>query len=159
NYVWQNRLCFPTVGLRASGKTHWMVVLYDLIKNSNVPVAAELRRIASREDARFDQLVRQLLYERGRPAPPGPALPTPPPCHVQDADPFGRSKAMINLFDYAGELRELNIDHDLFRQRALLCEGFTFFLDPTQVTPGAGFDIEDQIKTLASFAEDLHAMH
>jgi hypothetical protein len=159
NYLWQNRLCFPTVGLRASGKTHWMVNLYDVIKNANIPVAAELQKIKSHEDARFDQLVRQLLYERGRPAPSVLSLPYPLTFHVRDADRFGRSKAIVNLFDYAGELRELNIDHDLFRQRALLCEGFTFFLDPTQVTPGAGFDIEDQIKTLASFAEELHAMH
>jgi hypothetical protein len=159
NYLAQNRLCFPTVGIRASGKTHWMVVLYDLIKNANVPVASDLQKIPSREDERFDQLVRQLLYERGLPAPSVLSLPYPLTFHVHDADRFGRNKTMVNLFDFAGEIRELRIDLDLFRQRALLCEGFTFFLDPTQVTPGSGFDIEDQIQTIERFANDLHAMH
>jgi hypothetical protein len=159
NYINQDRLCFPTLGVRASGKTHWMVMLYDQIKNGNVPVAADLRKVPSREDARFDQLVRQVLCERSRPAPNVLNLPYPLNFQVRDADRFGRSNAMINLFDFAGELRELKIDLDPFRRRALLCEGFTFFLDPTQVTAGAGFDIEDQIQTLEEFAADLHAMH
>ena len=33
NYIREHRLCFPTVGIRASGKTHWLLMLYRQIKN------------------------------------------------------------------------------------------------------------------------------
>jgi hypothetical protein len=158
-YLQRDRLCFPTVGIRASGKTHWMLVVYDLVKNSNVPVAGSLQKIPSREDDRFEQLARQVLRERTRPAPNVLNLPYPLNFLVYDADRLGRSQAMINLFDYAGELRDLKIDLDPFRRRALLCEGFTFFLDPTQICAGRGFDIGDQIQTLEEFATDLRSMH
>ena len=52
NYVHENRLCFPTVGIPSSGKTHWLLMLYDQIKNSNIPVASTIRKIPSREDQR-----------------------------------------------------------------------------------------------------------
>jgi hypothetical protein len=158
SHLRQDRLCFPTVGVRASGKTHWMLVVYDQIKNSNVPVAANLQKVPSREDDRFEQLARQVLRDRNRPAPTLLNLPYPLTFLLHDADWLGRSQAMLSLFDYAGELREMKIDLDPFRRRALLCNGFTFFLDPTQVYPASGFDIGDQIQTLEDFATDLHSM-
>ncbi len=158
NYVRQNRLCFPTVGVRASGKTHWMLMLYDTIKNSNIPVASAIKKIASREDARFDDLVRRLLYEGGRLEATVLGLPHPLTFHVNDADPLGPNKTMVNLFDFSGEMRNFNIDTNEFRRRALLCEGFTLFLDPTQVTQQSDLTIEDQIQTLGQFAEEMHAI-
>jgi hypothetical protein len=167
SYLAQNRLCSATVGIKASGKTLWMMVLYDLITRfrADLPAAAEMRKIPSREDERFDQLVRGILYERSASGPPPtfPGLPYPLNLYVRDADPFGRNTTMVNLFDFAGELTNSSVygNNELneFRRRALLCEGFTLFLDPTQVTPGHGGSIEDQVDTLSWFTEDLHAMH
>jgi hypothetical protein len=159
NYLYQNRLCFPTVGIRGSGKTHWLLMLYDQIKNSNVPVASAIRKIPSREDVRFDELVQRLLYAGGRldPTTYG-SLPHPITFHVKDADPLGSNKSMVNVFDFSGEMRNFDVDTDEFRRRALLCEGFTLFLDPTQVSEGASSMIESQIECLTKFAEEMHAI-
>jgi hypothetical protein len=158
NYVHQNRLCFPTVGIRASGKTHWMIMLYDMIKNSNIPVVSSIKKIPSREDARFDGLVRSVLYEGGGLEPTLYGLPYPLTFHVHDADPLGANKSMINLFDFSGEMRNFNIDTNEFRRRALLCDGFVLFLDPAQVSGGSNATIEDQIQTFGQFAEEMHAI-
>ena len=133
-------------------------MLYDRIKNSDIPVASAIRKIPSREDARFDDLVRRLLYEGGRLDPTVFSLPYPLTFHVHDADPLGPNKSMVNLFDFSGEMRNFDIDQNEFRRRALLCDGFTLFLDPTQVSKGSDATIEDQIQTLAQFAEEMHAI-
>ena len=151
HYLEQNRLCFPTVGRRGSGKTHWMMMVYEMVKNANLPVASTIKKIPSREDARFDQLLRDLLRGNQGPQATVYSLPYPLTFHVHDNDPLGPNKTMTNLFDFSGELQDRTIDFDEFRRRALLCEGFTFFLDPTE-------DIEDQIQGLARFAEEMHAI-
>jgi hypothetical protein len=158
NYIRQHRLCFPTVGIRASGKTHWLAMLYEQIKNANIPVASSIRKIPSREDAAFDQLVRDLYYSGQGPAASVLGLPYPLTFHVHDADPLGANSSMVNLFDFSGELRHLTIDQSDIRRRALRCEGFTLFLDPTQVSQGSAATIEDQVETLAKFSEEMHAI-
>ncbi len=158
NYVQENRLCFPTVGIPSSGKTHWLLMLYDQIKNSNIPVASTIRKIPSREDQRFDELVQRLLYAGGRLDPTVYGLPHPLTFHVNDADRNGANKSMVNVFDYSGEMRRFEIDTDEFRRRALLCEGFTLFLDPTQATEGSAGLIASQIDCLSKFAEEMHAI-
>jgi len=159
NYVDQNRLCFPTVGIRATGKTHWLLMLYDQIKNSNIPVASTIKKIPSREDARFDELVQRLLYAGGRLDPTvWGGFPYPLTFHVHDSDRLGPNKSMVNVFDYSGEMRNFDIDTNEFRRRALLCEGFTLFLDPTQVSAGSISAIESQIECLTKFAEEMHAI-
>ena len=162
NYIRQNRLCFPTVGIRASGKTHWMIMLYD---RSRTPTSRSPRPSGRSPRARTrgsTSCVRRLLYEGGRLDPTALGLPYPLTFHVHDADPLGPNKTMVNLFDFSGEMRNFTIDQSEFRRRALLCEGFTLFLDPTQVSrtrlPGSDLTIEDQIQTLAQFAEEMHAI-
>jgi hypothetical protein len=163
NYLRQHRLCFPTVGIRSSGKTHWLAMLYRQIKTSNVQVASRIEKISSREDERFDELVREIVYNLGH---PGPTiflyLPYPLTFHVNDQDPLGKSRTMVNMFDFSGELTDFSIygqtEQNEFRRRALLCEGFTLFLDPTQVTRGSVSIIDDQIDALAQFVQEMHAM-
>ncbi len=158
NYIHENRLCFPTVGIRSSGKTHWLLMLYDQIKNSNIPVASAIRKIPSREDKQFDEMVQRLLYAGGGLAPTVYGLPNPLTFHVHDADRAGANKSMVNLFDYSGEMRNFDIDTNEFRRRALLCEGFTLFLDPTQASEGSAGLIASQIDCLSKFAEEMHAI-
>jgi hypothetical protein len=158
NYIHENRFCFPTVGIRSSGKTHWLLMLYDQIKNSNVPVASAIRKIPSRDDQQFDEMVQRLLYAGEHLSPTVYGLPNPLTFHVHDADRVGANKSMVNLFDYSGEMRRFSIDTDEFRRRALLCEGFTLFLDPTQASEGSAGLIASQIDCLSKFAEEMHAI-
>ena len=163
NYVRQNRLCFPTVGIRTSGKTHWLANVYDQIKNKDINVKSVIRKIGSRGDQRFDQLVQELKYELIRPSfTTFTSLPEPLTFHVHDSDPLGRNQTMVNMFDFGGEMSNFTIDGELnpqqFRRRALLCDGFTLFLDPTQVIRSAEGSIDSQIQCLQQFAEELHAM-
>jgi hypothetical protein len=162
NLVRQSRLCFPSVGIRASGKTHWLVNVYDQIKNKDLDIKPVIRKIASQGDLRFDQLVKELKYELIRPQSTIIALPEPLTFHVRDTDPLGWNQTMVNMFDYSGELTNFTIDGDLdthkFRRHALLCEGFILFVDPTQVTRTAEASIDSQIQCLQHFVEEMHAM-
>src|SRR5262249_43322754 len=60
--------------------------------------------------------------------------------------------------DYSGEMRNFDIDTNEFRRRALLCDGFALFLDPTQVSAGSMSAIESQLECLSKFAEEMHAI-
>ena len=160
NYVRQNRLCFPTVGIRASGKTHWLLMLYDQIKNSNIPVASAIRKIPSREDQRFDELVQRLLLRRRARStdclrPPLPAdVPRPRRRSARREQVDGQP---LRLLRRNAELRRSTPNE--FRRRALLCEGFTLFLDPTQVSEGSSpRRSRTRSRRLAQFAEEMHAI-
>ena len=140
NYIHENRLCFPTVGIRSSGKTHWLLMLYDQIKNSNIPVASAIRKIPSREDKQFDEMVQRLLYAGGGLAPTVYGLPNPLTFHVHDADRSGANKSMVNLFDYSGEMRNFDIDTNEFRRRASCARASRSFSTrprPPRAQPGS----------------------
>ena len=162
NYIRQNRLCFPTVGVPSSGKTHWLVMLYRQIKNTNVQVESKIKRIPSREDARFDEMVETILYNLGRPAASVVRIPYPLTFHVNDCDPLGSGQTMVNLFDYSGELTRFSIEGERelseFRRRALLDDGFPSFSirhrSPERPVPTS----KSQIKALSQFVEEMHAM-
>lgn len=163
NYLRQYRLSIPTLGVRGSGKSHWATVLYDQIKNANLTVASSLRKLPSpRQDAVFDDLVRQLYKQRTGLTGTNVQRLRPLVFHVKDADPLGPNKTTLNLFDASGELSQYHIDRDERRLRLLRCQGFTLFLDPTQVIVGPWSEndqtIADQIDTLTHFSEELHAV-
>ncbi len=154
------RFCFPTVGVVSSGKTHWLVTAYDLIKNKNVPVPAVFEKLPSLADEEFDVLIETILKEhQGARATGQGDLPYPLTFHVEDTDRFGASAALLNLFDFSGELMDQRIDKDTLRRRALLMEGFVLFLDPTQVQgKGKNSGIDYQNRVLAQFHEEMRDM-
>ncbi len=152
------RLCFPTVGVPASGKTHWLVSAYDLVKNNNVGVDASIQRAPSLADETFDHLIEMVLESHQNPAATvySDKMPAPLTFHVADTDRLGRAKALLNLFDCSGEIMYKNINTDVVRRRALLMDGFLLFLDPTQVSrqgPTPGLDA--QINRLSSFHAEM----
>ena len=104
HYLQNPRLCFPTVGILSSGKTHWLVTAYDLIKNNQVPVRAKVSRAPSFKDEYFDELIKTTLEASKAPAFTRHALPEPLLFHVIDTDRLGRSDAMLNVFDFSGEV-------------------------------------------------------
>src|SRR5262249_4821854 len=95
DYIRENRVCFPTVGIIRSGKTNWLLMLYRQIKNTNVQVDSRITKIPSREDIRFDRMVEAVVYNRSRVAPTVFGLPYPLTFHVNDSDPLGANRTMV----------------------------------------------------------------
>jgi hypothetical protein len=154
------RICFPTVGIRGSGKTHWLVTAYDLAKRNRVPVRASIQNAPSLADPEFDQLIEQTLENHKGARGTSLGLPLPLVFHVQDRDRLGRNAAILNLFDFSGEIMAKHINSDTFRRRALLMDGFVLFLDPTQVQSrkDAPLVLKDQVKALSAFHEEMRDM-
>lgn len=153
------RICLPMIGVRGSGKTHWGLLAYHMIKYSQIPVRSRLITMPSHGTAAFDELSDQVV-ERGY-APEGNfhGLPDPVLIHVSDCDPLGPRSLLVNLFDFAGEV--MNVNMDQMRRRALLSDGFFYFLDPTQVPPdptGRRLTLSDQINALAAYYQSLCAV-
>ena len=159
SYMPLPRLCFPTVGIRGSGKTHWLITAYDMVKNGRIPVESSVKKLPSLEDTRFDQFVVDTLYNRQavRPTVFDRRLPFPITFHILDRDHLGRNATILNLFDWSGEITEASIDQDVLKRNALLFDGFFLFLDPTQLTGRgeSGQGIEDQIQALTQFTEEM----
>lgn len=156
------RFCFPTVGIRGSGKTHWLVTAYDQIKNHRVHVPGSIQSAPGLGDEKeFDFHIEEILesHKQARPTVHAPTIPHPLIFHVRDADPLGKNTGMLNLFDFAGEMMTTHINMDQLRRRALLMEGFVLFLDPTQVMKKKGLlSQKDQVEALGAFHEQMRDM-
>jgi hypothetical protein len=149
------RLCFPTLGVRASGKTHWMAMVYHQLNLGRTPDGTAFEKKPSLgEERELDHIVHQILNERQDPA-PTPVdpehLPEPLVFHVRDGDPLGASDMLLNLFDLSGEVMNLTIDRDKLRERALTMDGFVLCLDHTQ-------PVDMQNRDLIRFREELRAI-
>jgi hypothetical protein len=151
------RLCFPTVGIRNSGKTRWLGTTYLQIMNSRTPSQAVVQATPSlAEQQVFGEVLRQIINaEDTDPTVHDVLLPAPLTLHLEDRDTLGKRQALVNLFDFSGEVMNRSIDVDQLRCRALLMDGFVLFLDPTQVHGGM---LEQQRDALRRFDEDLRDM-
>ncbi len=157
NYQKLPCLCFPTVGIRASGKTHWLVTAYEQVRNDDVDAAVRFESVQSLADEEFDALVVEILENRRGSRPSQAAsLPYPLVFHVRDNDGGNPNSCMLNVFDFSGEvMKERRADSDM-RKRALLMDGFILFLDPTQIKGEAGrYKLSDQVKALSAFHEEM----
>jgi hypothetical protein len=144
------KLCFPTLGVPTSGKTHWLAMTYRELNRGNYPDVVQFERIRSEGSTRFDVVVDDILNAKiGIGATMTERIPSPLVFNFLDHDRFGVSNVLVNIFDYSGEVtsgerfRGSNV-----RARALDGDGFFFFLDPTRPS-------EEQSEALASFREDL----
>ncbi|HYT92999.1 MAG TPA: hypothetical protein VEL76_30050 [Gemmataceae bacterium] len=161
NYRQLPRLCFPTVGIRSSGKTHWLVTAYDMVKNKRVAVEAVFSKEPSLMDEKFDALIDSILKSRNNARatnPEGDDFPYPLVFHFEDTDRLKRGHGMLNLFDFSGELVKLGTIAAEIRMRALMMEGFVLFLDPTQIHGGGALgdlSMEDQIRAVANFCAEM----
>lgn len=166
------RLCFPTVGVRTTGKTHMLFTAYDRIRSGTAPTAAALECVPSDADEQFEKRV-ELILGRGeargtahdRTTDDVTKLPSPIILRVEDADTTGETSVLVNLFDYGGEMVRGNVklEEDLLRQRAVRHDGFMFFLDPTQlygdVVDGRhNLRLDDQLKALIAFHKDMRTV-
>jgi hypothetical protein len=154
SYLKVPRLCFPTVGVRSSGKTHMMVTAYDRIRKRTAPTAAIIQPAPSGGDIdkRFDHLIYEILHRRGEAGATDLVLPDPILVHLKDRDPTGGNSALINLFDYSGELINPEVDVNQLKATAVRMDGFMLFLDPTQLYgDGANVTLDEQIGMLDQF--------
>ena len=154
SYLTVPRLCFPTVGVRASGKTHMLVTAYDRIRKRTAPTAAIVQPAPSGGDIdkRFDRLIDEILHRRGEAGATDLALPDPILVHLKDCDPAGGSPALINLFDYSGEMINPNVDVHQLKSTAVRMDGFMLFLDPTQLYGDeANLTLDEQLGMLDQF--------
>lgn len=154
SYLTVPRLCFPTVGVRSSGKTHMLVTAYDRIRKRTAPTVATVQPAPSGGDVdrRFDQMVDEILHRRGVAGATDLVLPDPILIHVKDQDQNGGSSALVNLFDYSGELINPDVDVNMLKATAVRMDGFMLFLDPTQLYgDGANVTLDQQLQMLDEF--------
>lgn len=160
SYLSLPRFCIPTVGVRSSGKTHMLLTAYDRIRKRTAPTIAVLQPAPSTRDreteTRFEQLIDIVLHHRGEAGATDLALPNPILVHLRDADPAGPNSALVNLFDYSGELINPAVDVNLLRQTAVRMDGFMLFLDPTQLYgDGANVTLDQQLAMLDEFLDHM----
>ncbi len=159
SYQRVRRLCFPVVGVRNSGKTHLLATGYDKVRKQMAPTAATAVPAPSLGDERFDlyiDLILNMKRDAGNTLHDVNTPPDPVMIHVRDTDPSGASTALVNLFDYSGELVNQKIDVDRLKKQAVKMDGFMLFLDPTQLDGRAGgVTLDRQLAALNEFMADM----
>ena len=144
------KLMFPTLGINATGKTHWMAMNYRQLNFGNAPAGVRFERLKSDKAEEFDEKIRLLLENRSafEATYHTKGFVHPLMFVLQDADslPFSETQLIANLLDLGGIVtRERN--HPL-RNSALNGHGFLFFLDPTR-------NVDEQNEALNLFREDV----
>jgi hypothetical protein len=147
-YKQMPKLCFPTLGHPASGKTHWLAMTYREFTNSRFDADLNFSRIQGDKTEDFDQLVEDLIVHHQGTGATQVEHPDPLLFHSTDKDRYGKTDVLLNIFDYAGEVTTGRGLEDSLRRRALDADGYLFFLDPTLAA-------DPQIKALNDFAEDV----
>lgn len=152
------RISFPTVGIKSSGKTQWLLLVLDQISNGQVPVPAAVEIDTNQVAPQIKQLLTML--KRHVPPPPSVlSLPEPLSFVLRDADPWGPTQSLASLFDFAGKTMDEKIFDNEFRRRALRMNGFLLFLDPTQLEadPNEGTEtlLDRQKEQVTNFYLDL----
>ncbi|HEY1190551.1 MAG TPA: hypothetical protein VGE74_23155, partial [Gemmata sp.] len=159
SYQQVRRLCFPVVGVRNSGKTHLLATAYDKVRKQVAPAAATAIPAPSLGDERFDlyiDLILNLKRDAGNTLHDVNTPPDPVMIHVRDTDPAGANTALVNLFDYSGELVNQKIDVDRLKKQAVKMDGFMLFLDPTQLDGRkGGVTLDRQLAALNEFMADM----
>ncbi|QEG25491.1 hypothetical protein GobsT_02170 [Gemmata obscuriglobus] len=159
SYQRVRRLCFPVVGVRNSGKTHLLATAYDKVRKQVAPTAATIIAAPSLGDERFDlyiDLILNLKRDAGNTLHDVNTPPDPVMMHVRDIDPAGANTALVNLFDYSGELVNQKIDVDRLKKQAVKMDGFMLFLDPTQLDGRkGGVTLDRQLAALNEFMADM----
>ena len=147
-YKQMPKLCFPTLGHPASGKTHWLAMTYRELSHSRFDPAINFARIQGNQTEEFDLLVEDLIVHHQGTGATQVGIPKPLLFHATDKDRYGKTDVLLNLFDYAGEVTTGRSLDDPLRRRALNADGYFFFIDPT-------LDKDAQAKALSEFAEDV----
>jgi hypothetical protein len=127
-------------------------MLYRELSLGNYVGNIEFHKIRSKSAEVFDRLVEDLIIHRvGPAATQASELPYPLIFDFQDHDRWGRSRALISLFDYSGEVMGgMSLDQPQ-RRRALVADAYLVFCDPTQSS-------HHQKRELVDFAADVRLL-
>lgn len=156
SYQKVRRLCFPVVGVRSSGKTHMLATGYDRVRKRTAPTVAVVQPAPSLGDVRFEEYIDLILNLKREAGGTVHDMPDPVMLHVRDSDPAGPNTALVNLFDYSGELVNQSIDRDRLKKQAVRMDGFMLFLDPTQLYgDGIKVTLDRQLAALNEFMADM----
>jgi len=151
-YRSMQKLCFPTLGLTRTGKTHWVAEIYRQLKQGNYKRQVQFEKVKSASSEEFDRIVEGILnYRSGTGTTQTGKLPHPLVFNFLDQDWPVRSNALVNIFDYGGEVTSGRTLDDYARRRALDADGYFYFLDPT-------LSSNDQAHALDMFKEDVAAI-
>lgn len=124
------KLSFPTLGVPQVGKTHWLTMLYWEIENGYYPHLG-FQNIRTSVTEEMDRRVDEIMNARiGTAATQRDRIPQPLVLKYRDTDPLGKTQLLANIFDYSGEVTTDTPLDDPRRERALMSDGFFFFLDP-----------------------------
>ena len=123
------RLCFPTMGITQAGKTYWMAALVGELKHAG-DQAVRFEEVETQGLLHVRKILEQIRagfgYQHSFAVLPDPVI-----YDFADADFPAWSEALLNLFDYAGEVAQsLDPGHPL-RRRMMQGDGYFAFLDPT----------------------------
>lgn len=129
-----SKLAFPTLGSISSGKTHWLGTVYDELGKGAYTDLIDCESVQSSAASELQAMIKGVLESRFAPASTqlGDHLRKPLMLDFRDRDPVGRSNLLVNIFDLPGEVMDaMDLTYQL-RGRALECDGFLVFLDPTR---------------------------
>jgi hypothetical protein len=69
------------------------------------------------------------------------------------------NRAIVNLYNFAGEMLNQEISRDRLKRLAAQMDGFLFFLDPTQLFAGVcNITLDRQLSCLTEFADDVRTL-
>lgn len=150
------RLCLPTLGRVSSGKTHWLMSVYQKINNGNLLLPdLVLEKLPTAYDEAFDEWVVR-MEEHGDVQSTNLEPPSPLIFYHRDQDPLGAREVLLNFFDYNGELALMHLTADAglgeMKRHAMLSDSFVFFLDPTKVSPS---EVNYQKNAYQKFKNDV----
>ncbi len=124
---------------------------FNKIALGDYPVNVRLDPIDSPSADHFHRIVSEILRSKTGPiATQTNRIPDPVVFEFQDDDAWGRSDALLNMFDFSGEVIGRGMD-DPHLLRALRADGYMFFLDPT-------FPPEEQMRALSRFHDHVSAI-
>jgi hypothetical protein len=145
-------LCFPLIGTAGSGKTHWLVAVYDRLTHGAVNHEIELRGVVSHEDIRYRADARR-LQSRGQGPSPGTFSQEEVPYPLLLCGSKGKRKGvLVHLFDFAAWATDRPLPQSPARQRALKMDGLLLFLNPLA-------SADSQLRLIEQVAFELRQVH
>jgi hypothetical protein len=141
------KICFPTLGHVATGKTHWLAMAYRELKNFDFGSKANFATIKDGKTSEFNSIVQDIIKNGKGTSATQVKCVDPLMFHFTDNDRFGKTDVLLSLFDYSGEISDRD-GKDSLRQRALDADGYLFFLDPT-------IPAEHQKEALINLSEEV----
>lgn len=149
------RIHFPTVGYTQAGKTVWLLMFYNRARLGRAGTwGADFERVAPLgigEDL-YDKMLGELLDKHFPGVTPQGTIEKPLVFQFADGDWPAKSGGLLNLFDFAGQSLIRDREGTAAQERALVMDGFLYFLDPSRKET---FDVQNE--QLRHFRERLRA--